>query len=246
MRSASARIAFAQLARRQRREAVEERREQCRVDPGGEQVEAGDERPGPEPPAAAEAGHHEEERREQRSPEQGGEGEALQAVEEEAAERLAVEAVFLLDVKRRVELDRQREDGARETEQAEEGESARDRAEAHARGHRLGPGRGEAETARRDEGERGGGLEPAGDEREAVAVGRVGDSLRHLLVGDVERLRRVGEAVGARHVAAVLDGEQCLGELLRETQQQVGEEESRGERRGGSHGLSSLAWPTRR
>src|SRR5262249_59357609 len=94
--------------------------------PRREQAEDRYRAPGPEPPARAHELHHPEDRAEDRGPQSGGQGEAFHAVEQEAAESLAIEAVLLLDHERRVEGERQAEEHGQQAEGAVEDEADAD------------------------------------------------------------------------------------------------------------------------
>ena len=107
-------------------------------------------------------------------------------IEEEAAERLPVEAVLLLDTEGGVEVEGQLEEGAERPEDGEEGEARADRAEAEGPRDPARTGLDDAEATRGQERERDHDLHPAVDEAEAVSVARVGDRLRHLVPADVE------------------------------------------------------------
>ena len=222
-----------QLPLRERGEPVEDRREDGRVDPGREEAEGGGDAPGPQPPRRAHPLHEPEDRGEDGAAEEGGEGGALQPVEEEAADGLAVEPVLLLDAEGRVEVEGQLEERREEAEHREEGEAGGDRSRAErgrdAAGRRLDG----AEAARGQEREAHEHLRPAIDERKAVPVAGVGHGLRHLFLADAEGPARLAEAAGVGGVPPVQAGEGGLDGLLEKAE---GEEE--GEERG--HGVGIM------
>src|SRR5262249_14689307 len=124
--------AVAELARGQGREPVEDRREERRVDPGGEEAHAAGRPPRPHPPPRARPPHYPQHGGAERPAEDGREQEALHEVEDEAAGSLAVEAVPGLHAERRVERKRKVEEHPEQAEDGEEREAGGDRAEAEA------------------------------------------------------------------------------------------------------------------